>query len=116
MRCRTLLLTAAVVVGSSGCATYWDHESLQQRVTTLEGRVKKLEEERKTVEKDDAERRQKLENCVTLEADEEYWNYVRLNGKKIGEGKYSASQYIWDQARLHKMDKIEECKLLYARQ
>jgi hypothetical protein len=78
--------------------------------------MKKLEAERKVAEKDETDRRQKLENCVTVEADAEYWYYVRLNGKKKGEGEYVAPQYVWDQARRRKMDKIEECKLLYGHQ
>jgi hypothetical protein len=88
MRSLALLLTAAAVVGSSGCATYWDHESLQQRVGTLEDRVKKLEAETKAAEKVDAERHQKLENCVTVGADEAYWVYMRLNGTKKADGTY----------------------------
>jgi hypothetical protein len=116
MRCPAFWLAVAAVIGSGGCATYWDHESLQQKVGTLEERVKKLEAERKVAEKDDAERRQKLENCITVQADEEYWSYMRINGTKKKEGEYWAPQYVWDRARRRKMDKIEECKLLYGRQ
>jgi outer membrane murein-binding lipoprotein Lpp len=116
MRCLAFFLAVSGVIGLSGCATYWDHESLQQRVGTLEDRVKKLEAEKNAAEKFDAERRQKLENCITVNADEAFWSYVRINGTKKGEGTYFAPQYVWDQARRQKMDKIEECKLLYGHQ
>jgi hypothetical protein len=64
----------------------------------------------------DADRRQRLENCITTDANEAYWAFVRLNGKMKSEGTYSAPQYVWDQARRQKLDKIEECKLLYGAQ
>ncbi|SRR5258707_13995206 len=102
-----------VFVLLNGCASYTDQETLQKKVTDLDGRVKKLETEVSMAQREDANRRQQLENCVTIEADATYWQYVRLNGKMVKEGEYSASQFIWDQARRQKMDKIEECKLLY---
>jgi len=106
-------LIALAASASFGCALYTDQEALQKRVTDLEGQVKKLEAEKKASAEVDADRRQRLENCITTDANETYWAFVRLNGKMKNEGTYSASQYVWDQARQRKVDKIEECKLLY---
>jgi hypothetical protein len=116
MRRLHFLLIAIAAAASCGCALYTDQEALQKRVADLEGQVKKLEAEKKESAQMDADRRQRLENCITTEANESYWAFVRLNGKMKSEGTYSASQYVWDQARQRKKDKIEECKLLYGGQ
>ena len=116
MRHLILLLSAVATAASCGCALYTDQEALQKRVTDLEEKIKKLEAEKKTSRQEDANRRQQLENCVTTDANETYWAYVRLNGKLKSEGTYLAPQYVWDQARRQKLDKIEECKLLYGTQ
>lgn len=108
-----LLLSVLTMGASGGCALYTDQEALQKRVTDLEEHMKKLETEKKAAAQEDADRRQRLENCVTADANETYWNYIRLNGKIKSEGTYLAPQYVWDQARRQKLDKIEECKLLY---
>ena len=44
-------------------------------------------------------------------ADSVYWNYVKLNGTPVeGQpGVYNAYQTVWDQARLQKQDKLDEC-------
>ena len=51
---------------------------------------------------------------MTVDADQAYWSYMKLNGTKKGDGSYWANAYTWDQARRVKMDKVEECKLLYS--
>jgi hypothetical protein len=107
------LLTILTAAASGGCALDTDQHALQKRVTDLESRVKKLEAEKKTSAQEDVSRRQQLENCVTTDANDTYWTYIRLNGKLKSEGTYLAPQYVWDQARRQKLDKIEECKLLY---
>ncbi|MGY2896859.1 hypothetical protein [Deinococcus sp. UYEF24] len=44
-------------------------------------------------------------------ADSVYWNYVKLNGTPVDgqPGVYNAYQTVWDQARLQKQDKLDEC-------
>jgi hypothetical protein len=116
MRRSIFFLSALGAAVSCGCALYTDQEALQKRVTDLEQQMKKLEAEKKAFAEEDANRRQQLENCVTTDANETYWAYVRLNGKLKTEGTYSAPQYVWDQARRQKLDKIDECKLLYGSQ
>jgi len=55
-----------------------------------------------------------LYNCID-EAEEEYKNYVKLNGVDLGNEKYNASQYVWDNAQKNKDKAIEICKLKYSR-
>jgi cell division protein FtsB len=86
MRRSILFLSALVTVFSCGCALYTDQESLQKRVTDLETQVKKLEAEKAATALEDSNRQQKLEGCVTVDADQVYWSYMKLNGTKKGDG------------------------------
>jgi outer membrane murein-binding lipoprotein Lpp len=104
------LITLATL---SGCALSTDEEALQKKVTELDERVKKLEAEKQAAAQIEASRRQRFETCISVDADEAYWAYMRINGTKKAGDTYFAPQYVWDQARRQKMDKIEECKLLY---
>lgn len=89
-------------------------DRLEREVEELESRVGKLEADRQAGALEKTARREQLEWCVTFEADQAYWSHIKLNGKKVGKDKWEAPQYVWDQARTRKRDKIEECKLLYS--
>jgi hypothetical protein len=104
--CR-LMLTAISLI-ASGCAT-------QESVDSLEKRVAALEEKQKAKATEDQDRQSKLENCVKIDADAAYWEYIRLNGNPAAgkPGAYTAPQYVWANAENAKKEKIEECKLLY---
>src|ERR1700722_15825313 len=80
MRHLILLLSAVATAASCGCALYTDQEALQKRVTDLEQQVKKLEAEKAATALEDSNRQQKLESCVTVDADQAYWSYMKLNG------------------------------------
>jgi hypothetical protein len=110
---RPCMFVIIVTLLCNGCALYTDQESLQKKVTELDQRVKKLETEKQAAVQEDASRRLQFQTCVTVDADEAYWSYVRINGTKKDADTYFAPQYVWDQARRQKLDKIEECKLLY---
>ena len=107
---RSLLLVA--FVGLSGCAPYWEQTSLRDKVKELEDRVKNLEAAKVKSEQANADRRKELESCVN-DADRVYWAYVKVNGREKDDGTTWASGCVWDEARKRKLDKIEECKLLY---
>jgi hypothetical protein len=85
------------------------------RVERLERRVTALEEKSRADIAADEERRHSLEQCVRVDAENAYWDYVRLNAKKAAGDTWSGPQYMWESARKQRLDKIEECKLLYAR-
>lgn len=111
------LVVVSILAGYlAGCALYTDEDALQKRVSELENKVNKLEAERNSQREEATDRRQKLESCVSVDADQAFWEYVRLNGTKKAVDTYTAPQYVWDQARRRKLDKIEECKLLYGNQ
>ena len=99
------------------CTPYWEHDKLKEKVQALEKKVERLEKKQEQDDEAVAERKKLLEFCVTVEADQEYWQYVKLNGNKVkGKiGVYTAPRWVWDEARKKKQDKIEECKLLYGR-
>ena len=111
------LLLILVALVWSGCAS-------QERVGNLEKRLAELEEKQRAFEatqrakaSDDEDRQRKLEACINIDADLEYWNYIKLNGKPIP-GKpdtYTAATYQWDQAAKQKKEKVEECKVLYGK-
>src|SRR5262245_9110418 len=109
-----LLLSLVAAAGLSGCAPYWEQNSLKDKIKELEDRVKSLEATKAKSEQANAERRQALETCVIVDAEEVYWRYIRLNGKSLVGGSYQAPRYVWDEARKRKLDKIEECKLLFS--
>lgn len=98
-----------------GCATEEDQKSLEKRVSALEEKQKASDEQQRARERADRDRQEKLENCVEVDANEVYWNYIKLNGKAVDAhpGQYRAPQSDWDHAEKIKRDKVEECKLLY---
>ena len=92
-----------------------DQKSLEKRVSALEEKQKAIDEQQRTREQADRGRQEKLETCVEVDADEVYWNYIKLNGKPVAgkPGTYNAPQYVFDHAEKMKRDKVDECKLLY---
>jgi hypothetical protein len=105
-----IILVFASALLLTGCADI-------ERVQKLEARVDSLEKQLKGKNEAEAERQKNLENCVTVDAHDAYWDYVKLNGKPAtnNPGAYSAPRYVWDLAQKQKDSKIEECKLLYGR-
>jgi 3-phenylpropionate/cinnamic acid dioxygenase small subunit len=91
-----------------GCAT-------QDQADGLEKRVAALEQKEKAKATADQDRQSKLESCVNVDADQEYWTYIRLNGKAVlgKPGQYTAFTSDWNEAARRKKDKIDECKLMY---
>jgi hypothetical protein len=104
---RSVVFSLLLLSGLVGCQ--------DPRVDKLELRVSDLERSSKAASAADAERRQKLESCVEIDADAAYWNYVHLNARKGANDTWSGPQYMWETARKMKLDKIEECKLLYGK-
>jgi hypothetical protein len=103
-----ILFVSVALVCPIGCAT-------QESVQSLERRVAALEEKQKDKAAADQDRQSKLKNCIKVDADEEYWGYIRLNRKEVAgkPGRYTAPMYDWNEAEKKKKGKIEECKLLY---
>jgi hypothetical protein len=97
----------------SGCGT-------EERVVNLEKRLAAVEEKQRASEdaqKAKEDRQSKLEAFIDIDADLEYWNYIKLNGKPVPgkPGIYTAPTYQWDEAQKRKKEKVEECKVLYGK-
>jgi hypothetical protein len=79
-----------------------------------------LQSEKATREEDEksqAELNQRLREACLDDAEKDYWDYVKLNGKPVPgkEGTYTASTFIWDAAAKRKKDAIAECQVRYGR-
>jgi hypothetical protein len=59
-------------------------------------------------------RKLEFDSCVE-EADLEYWNYVKLNGKPIAgkPGAYNAPVTVWEVADKRKINAVAECHRLH---
>jgi hypothetical protein len=101
------LLALSVGIGRFPGCGHTRTEDLEQRVSALE---KNLE----TVQKRYAERETKLEDCVTVDAENAYWEVLQSKGKVESPGVYRAPRSVWREARKKRDRKIQECKLLWA--
>lgn len=82
----------------------------------MDARTSALEEQTKKAKIDSEERREKLEHCFKVEADQVYWDLVKVNSAYNPKtGIYSGPARQFERAEREKRDKIEECKLLYGR-
>jgi hypothetical protein len=74
----------------------------------------KEELEKRTKEasaKAEAEQRTGVLNLCLNIAEEEYWNYIKLNGSEVKgkKGVYSAPTYVFDMAQKRKKEALDEC-------
>jgi len=109
----------AMFVGSAlfltiGCSPIWESKERDKRIEALEKRVTSLETQLHDTQMDRKTRQESLEECVK-QADRDYWDYLRRNGKTNADGSLNAPLVVVEQARKNKQAKIEECKLLYGR-
>lgn len=54
----------------------------------------------------------KLEFC-TGEAENNYWSYIKLNGKENLDGTITADNNVWDRAEKNKQNSIDNCFKMY---
>jgi hypothetical protein len=89
-------------------------DSLEQRVTHLEQSVQQLQVERNKQDKDDEDRRTKLENCVA-DANAEFQRNLVSNGTRARNGSYNVAVPVLTEMQRQKQGKMDECRLLYAK-
>ena len=107
--CFFALLTAASLL--SGCQDDRSNR-LEQRVTQLEQSVGKLQADLKKTTDDERTRLALLAQCVA-DANAAYERGLANNGSK-GRGEiYSVPVTLLAEIRKQRLDKVEECKLLY---
>ena len=87
--------------------------SLEHRVEKLEQSVQQLQTEKNKLAEDDAARHAKLESCVA-DANAEFQRNVANNGTKSRNGTYSVPVPVLTEMQRQKQSKIEECRLLYS--
>jgi hypothetical protein len=108
-----LFAIALTAVSLAGCRD--DRVApLEQRIAHLEQTVAKLELQNKKSGDDETERRDKLQMCVH-DANYNYDTAIQNNGTKNRNGTYTVDVRVQNQLLRLKQDKIEECKLLYAK-
>lgn len=76
---------------------------------------KKEKREKEEKEKVEAESRETQFQLCVDSAEQEYWNYVKLNGKPVP-GKlstYTAPMYVWNEAEKKKKESLAECHRRY---
>jgi hypothetical protein len=112
----TCIITISLLCLTS-CADQRDVQKLEARVLALENRVTELDKKLKEVETSRDERRTDLQNCIDFEAEDAYWNVVRLNGKQVKgkPGVWNAPAPVWEMASRSRQEKIEECKVRYGK-
>lgn len=107
-----LTITAGCDVrGLVGGSQREELEALKARVAALEAKLASREQGKSDSKID-------LEICL-LEANEKYWNYVKLNGRldrrksTPGNEIWSAPTRIWDHAEEMKKNATEACRIRY---
>ncbi len=107
-----LAFLALLVLGVQfGCSPYWD---TQDKFKLLEKRVADLEKTQQESKERSDDRQTKLEAGIK-QADQEYWNYLRINGKTKPDGTIWAPMYTWENARKQKETRLTELRLLYGK-
>lgn len=73
------------------------------------------EQEEKEKEAQAERSRKVLLNLCLADARDKYWSYVKLNGTDLGDGKYNAYKWVWDEAAKRQKSAEDTCKLKYGK-
>lgn len=112
----TILVVSLIVGASIVGSQYMKSKSIEKQLLIKVNEERLIREEQK--EKEEKERVEKdrkrlfLDLCIS-EADESYWNYMRLNGTVNDDGSILAMQRYWDFAQKDKNNDIDECYRKY---
>lgn len=105
----SILISVVILVVALFGVQYSKQKSIERQQAIKIQAEQKIVEDKKAAE--DLERLL-LASCVDS-ADEVYWNYIKLNGTDLGDGKWNAPTYQWDEAQKRKDNKLNECYKLY---
>lgn len=82
------------------------------QATQDEKKLKEIDAEHreKTLQIDAEYSEKMLQDCLDA-AEQDYWDYVKLNGTEVPskKGVYRAPGYIWENARKKKKEAVDEC-------
>jgi hypothetical protein len=88
--------------------------ALEQRLASLEQRTSQLETQRAADASQESQRREELRTCIA-NANSQYQSDIQSNGTKNGRDTVSVPVTLMAAMDRRKQQKIEECKLLYAK-
>jgi len=117
MKNAKLIITVAVILGvsvitSQAIKQNSDKEQVKLKIAQ-ERRVFEYEKDQKSAEKSTKIlAKMDLNNCLES-AEEQYWNYMELNGTGDRVEGVEANTYIWDAATDKKKDDIDNCYKRY---
>jgi hypothetical protein len=115
MKCVCLLLLSLLICGCEKEKKKIDFSDLGGVPVTTESRVADLEKRVAELEKKVSEDNEKLAACVAS-ANSDYDNFVAVNSSAPNKkGIYTTPVSLLDFAERKKANKIQECKLLWAR-
>ena len=83
-------------------------QEMRAEAQKLEFEKRKYNDEKEAIE----EKRIALEYCI-MDADDDYWDYVRINMTEKDDGKYWGPQWKWDEADKKKKTKEDSCYKQY---
>lgn len=100
----TTIIVIAIVGSILGSQKMKQDSIERQQLAEIEAENVKIEAEKEAERINDL----LLDLCLSG-ADEEYWNYIKLNMEDVGDGKYTGPQYKWDRANEIKEKAEEKC-------
>jgi type II secretory pathway pseudopilin PulG len=104
-------LTVAIIIGSLLIAGgIIISQSMKQSSIERQQQAELLAEEQKAEKEDRAENLRKLELSICLDtAEEDYWDYMEINGEEREDGTIWALNSFWDRAEKNKQTAINNC-------
>ncbi len=109
------ILLASVILGGFYYTTQINKQKSIEKQQQIKIEIAKqvLEKEERGIKKEEDEKRKRevLYNFCIKDAENNYWNYMELNGtgKRDNKKGINAYQYIWDIADKRKQQEIENC-------
>ena len=106
----TSIIVASVILGGFYYATQTNKQESIERQQEM--KIEAEKEEQKREMKFEEYKEKKKNSAYTLcveQVEEDYWNYMKINGTKKEDGTIWASDRFWDTAEANKQQAIANC-------